>query len=1127
MSSSNFHFLTAEWPEVLEPASKAEGLAYSDPRAACFYARRAVELAVAWLYKHDSSLRLPYQDSLNALLHEPTFRNTAGEEIFLKAKIIKDLGNHAVHSKRPIYTQDSYIAVREFFHIAYWVAHTYGRGVKPSPGASFDASRIPKIPALSQQTLEELQRMDAQNREKDEKLTFLLADNKALSEELQLMRAAVAEAKRRNAAEPDTHDYSEEETRTKQIDWALERAGWNLTQKRDREFPVTGMPNDSGQGFVDYVLWGDNGLPLALIEAKRTRRDARVGQQQAKLYADALEKQFGQRPVIFYSNGKVRWLWDDTNCPPRRVQGFYKKNELELMIQRRETRKPLAEGKINGIIVDRYYQHRAIRRVGEAFEKDHDRKALLVMATGSGKTRTVVALCDLLIRCNWVKKLLFLADRQELVKQGVDAFKEYLPDCPPVNLLEDKTTESRIYVSTYATMMGLIDKLEEGQSRFGVGHFDLIVIDEAHRSVFQKYRAIFDYFDSFLVGLTATPKDEVDRNTYGLFNLENGVPTDAYTLEDAVKDKHLVPPKAVSVPLKYQHEGLSRGALSEAEREAWDALDWNDEGTVPEVVESQAVNKWFFNTDTVDKMLEHLMTNGQKVAGGDRLGKTIIFAKNQQHAHFIAERFDANYPHLKGDFAKVITCQVERAGKLIEEFKRKDSGPHIAISVDMLDTGIDVPEALNLVFFKMVRSKAKFWQMVGRGTRTCKHLFGPGRHKEFFYIFDYCQNLEFFSENPETTDGSAGEPLGKRIFKTRLGLIQALDEKLAHSFQEAPSPEADLRADLSTLLRTEVASMNFENFIVRPRLHLVEKYQEAKAWEKLTPEAYAELGREVSGLPTRLEPEKEEAKRFDLLVLTLQLGLVTNASYFDRLAKRLQSIAAILEENNVPTYRQHMPLIQALQTDEWWKYVNLQMLETVRRTLRGFITIIKTTSRHVVFTDFEDEMGETKSFDLPGFSDPESFEKFRAKARQFLLAHEDHIAVHKLRTNIPLTKTDLRELERILLESGTGTPEDVARAKESNQGLGLFVRSLVGLDREAAKNAMGAFLNGRTPTANQIQFLDEIVNHLTANGLMEASRLYEAPFTYTHDQGVEGVFQGPEIDELLSILEEVKNRAIA
>ncbi|MDF0665714.1 MAG: DEAD/DEAH box helicase family protein [Nitrospira sp.] len=387
------------------------------------------------------------------------------------------------------------------------------------------------------------------------------------------------------------------------------------------------MPNDQGKGFVDYVLWGDDGKPLGLGEAKRTRRDARVGQQQAKLYADCLEQQSGRRPVIFYSNGYEHWIWDDARYPPRRVQGFYKKAELELVIQRRETRRLLGEAPINSTIVERHYQTRAIRRIAEAFERDHDRKALLVMATGAGKTRTVIALCDLLLCCNWVKRVLFLADRVALVRQAVNAFKTYLPDASPVNLVTEKEAEGRVYVSTYPTMMGLIDETADSQRRFGVGHFDLVIIDEAHRSVFQKYRAIFDYFDSLLVGLTATPKDEVDRNTYSLFDLENGVPTDAYSLEEAVRDGFLVPAQAVSVPLRFQREGITYADLSEEEKDQWDALEWDDDGAVPSRVESEAVNKWLFNKDTVDKVLEHLMTRGLTIAGGDRLGKTIIFAK--------------------------------------------------------------------------------------------------------------------------------------------------------------------------------------------------------------------------------------------------------------------------------------------------------------------------------------------------------------------------------------------------------------------------------------------------------------------------------------------------------------------
>ena len=726
---SQFAFLQREWPAVFDSAARAEVSVHGDPRAACFYARRTLELAVSWAYKHDAALRLPYQDNLSALIHEPSFKQAAGEGVFNKARVINKLGNRAVHSHRAVSEADALAALRELFHVAYWFARTYARAGRPAPGLAFDPTALPRPAATGQQTTEQLRTLEEGLRERDEKLATLFTDKGALDEELKRLRAEVAKAKKAAAAQPDTHDYSEVETRDYFIDLLLKEAGWPLDQDRDREFEVGGMPNSQGKGFVDYVLWGDGGKPLGLVEAKRTRRDARVGQQQAKLYADCLERRFEQRPIIFYSNGYEHWTWDNTRYPPRRVQGFYKKAELELLIQRRETQRTLAEAPINSEIVERYYQTRAIRRIAEAFERDHDRKALLVMATGAGKTRTVIALSDLLMRCNWAKRVLFLADRVALVNQAVNAFKRHLPDASPVNLVTEKNAEGRVYVSTYPTMMGLIDEASDGQRRFGVGHFDLVIIDEAHRSVFQKYRAIFDYFDSLLVGLTATPKDEVGRNTYGLFDLEDGVPTDAYSLEEAVRDGFLVPPKAVSVPLKFQREGITYDELSEEEKDQWDALEWDDDGTVPDRVEAEAVNKWLFNKDTVDKVLAHLMTRGLTVAGGDRLGKTILFAKNQAHAEFIAERFNANYPHYKGEFARVITFKTEYAQSLIDSFSNKEKNPHLAISVDMLDTGIDIPEVVNLVFFKLLRSKTKFWQMVGRGTRLCPDLFrtGPGQ----------------------------------------------------------------------------------------------------------------------------------------------------------------------------------------------------------------------------------------------------------------------------------------------------------------------------------------------------------------------------------------------------------------
>ncbi|BFU93207.1 MAG: restriction endonuclease subunit R [Nitrospira sp.] len=1135
---SQFAFLQREWASVFEAASKAEAAVHADSRTACFYARRALELAVSWAYKHDAALKLPYQDNLSALVHEPSFKQVVGEAVFSKARVINQLGNRAVHSHRPVPESDALAAVRELFHVAYWFARTYARFERPDSGLAFDPSAIPRPVPAATHTSEQLQALEARLREQDESLASLLADKTALDDELKRLRAEVAEAKKAAVAQPDTHDYSEAETRDYFIDLLLKEAGWLLDQPRDREFEVSGMPNAQGKGFVDYVLWGDDGKPLGLVEAKRTRRDARVGQQQAKLYADCLEQQSGRRPVIFYSNGYEHWIWDDARYPPRRVQGFYKKAELELLIQRRETRRLLGEAPINRAIVERLYQTRAIRRIAEALERDHDRKALLVMATGAGKTRTVIALCDLLMRCNWAKRVLFLADRVALVKQAVNAFKRHLPDASPVNLVTEKDAEGRVYVSTYPTMMGLIDEAADGQRRFGVGHFDLVIIDEAHRSVFQKYRAIFDYFDSLLVGLTATPKDEVDRNTYSLFDLENGVPTDAYSLEEAIRDGFLVPPQAVSVPLRFQREGITYAELSEEEKDQWDALEWDDDGTVPSRVESEAVNKWLFNKDTVDKVLEHLMTRGFKVAGGDRLGKTIIFAKNQQHADFIAERFNANYPHYKGEFARVITFKTEYAQSLIDNFSAKEKAPHIAISVDMLDTGIDVPEILNLVFFKLVRSKTKFWQMVGRGTRLCPGLFGPGQDKECFYIFDYCQNLEYFSQDIPATDGSVGASLGKRLFNARLELLAALDcashEKLVTAVKEAfatyggPATKEELRRSIAELLQREVAAMNLDNFVVRPHRRLVEKYAKPEAWVVLANEALVELSHEVAGLPSELDPENEEAKRFDLLALSLQLALLRAEPGFARLRERVKEIAALLEEKSaIPMVREQMVLIQDVQSEEWWQDVTVPMLEVMRRRLRGLVQFIDKRQRKPVYTDFEDLIGSEIGITLPGFAVGTDQAKFVAKARAFLRRHLDHVVVAKLRMNKPLTASDLAELELLLSKSGTGEPDDIRWATAAPKGLGLFVRSLVGMDRSAAKEALAGFITGKTFTANQLEFVNLIVDHLTEHGMMEPARLYESPFTDLTPRGPEGLFQSAEMNELIRVLETVRATASA
>lgn len=1137
---SQFGFLHPEWPNLHAAAMRAEMAARSDPQASAFHARRWLELAMAWLYRADARLSPPWKDNLAALLDEPTFRLIAGQAIYYKAVYLKDAGNRAVHGAKPFTEADARAALGELFHLAFWLVRTYAKGPRPPDSLRFEADKLPPpAAAVARHTQGQLRALQADMEAKDAALQAAQQANAALDAQVAALRAEVAAALAANAARPDTHDYNEAETRDRFIDKLLRDAGWDPQTPGVAEVALAGLPapggtgtaGGAGGGRADYVLWGADGKPLAVVEAKATRHGALRGQQQAKLYADALEARHGQRPVIFCTNGYEHWIWDDAAHPPRMVQGFYRREELELLVQRRATRRWLADAAISGTIVERHYQTRAIRRVAEAFEGEGRRKALLVMATGAGKTRTVIALCDLLMRCNWAKRVLFLADRTALVTQAANAFKAHLPESAPVNLQADRAGQGRVYVATYPTMLNLIDEARDGEAgeggrRFGPGFFDLVIVDEAHRSIYNRYGAIFRWFDALLVGLTATPKDEVDRNTYGLFDLEAGVPTDAYPLEEAVADGFLVPMRAVSVPLRFPQEGIRYDALSDAERERWDEMEWDEDGP-PDRVDSQAVNRWLFNADTVDKVLRHLMTHGQMVEGGDRLGKTIVFARNHRHAEFIQARFDANYPKSAGQFARVIDNQVERAPSLIDAFSNPGKAPHIAVSVDMLDTGIDVPEVVNLVFFKPVRSRTKFWQMVGRGTRLRPDLFGPGQPKRFFSVFDFCGNLEFFSQDGATAEGgAAAEPLSAKLFRARLELVAGLDARLREDRAGDRDAEGALRREVAGALCREVAAMNVDNFIVRPHRMIVERFARFEAWGELGVADRDALSTQVAGLPGGLDPERMEAKGFDLLLLGLQLGVLTARPGFDAARERLVAIAgALAEMGSIPAVAAEMALILEVQGADWWEGVTVAELDRVRRRLRGLVQLIRREAQGVLYTDFADEIGEGAEVVFERFVTGDSFARFREKARQFFRAHGDHIAVQRLRRNQPLTPTDLAELERMLLDSGTGTLAEVEEAKGA--GLGLFVRGLVGLDRAAAQEALAAFLQDGTLTASQIEFLQILVENLTSTGVVDPGRLYEAPYTRFSAQGVDGVFPEAKVGALIGVLREVEGRAVA
>lgn len=1124
---SNFAFIgAAEWPDIQSDCARAESYLASDPRSACIYGRRAIEQLVGLLYDV-MDLPLPYKDDLAARINERPFSTQVPPAIVHKLNLIRKAGNAAVHERRAIAPNIALAVLRELHHVTVWAVYHHSAYPKAAPlKLPFDPKLAAKAAPLSRDEVAQLAtKFKAQDEahakalaEKDELAAAKDAEIAALREQIKAAQAA--------KQQPDDRDYNEAQTRTEYIDLDLAEAGWTLDQPRDREFEVTGMPS-GGMGYVDYVLWGADGLPLAVVEAKRTSKSPHVGQEQAKQYADCLEQMTGRRPIIFYTNGYEHWMWDDAGgYPPRQVQGFFTADELALMISRRTSRKPLLSAEIDSAIVERHYQIHAIRRVGEEFTA-HKREALLVMATGSGKTRTVIALVKQLMEAGWVKRVLFLADRTALVNQAVGAFKEHLPNATTVNLVTEKITDGRVYVSTYPTMLNLINSVDDGLRPFGPGYFDLVVIDEAHRSVYQKYRAIFEWFDSLLVGLTATPKDEVDHNTYRLFNLEDGIPTDAYSLDDAVKEGFLVPAVGISVGTKFLRQGLRYDELTEAQKDEWDSLDWGDNDT-PDAMSAEELGRFWFNADTVDKILAQLMSQGHKVAGGDRLGKTIIFAKNQAHAQFIAQRFDIQYPEYAGTFARVITHSTERAQSLIDDFSITDKAPHIAISVDMLDTGIDVPDVVNLVFFKDVRSKSKFWQMIGRGTRLRPNLFGPGQDKENFYVFDCCRNLEFFNQDLPGTQGSLQKSLNQRLFETRLGLVTALDSAVPGTNPpegHGTESERGLRVDTAWSLHKIVVGMNLDNVLVRPHRRLVEQYAQWPAWSSLTQEAASDVATQLAGLPSSELDNDEQAKRFDLLILRRQLAqLDGDAVAAERIRTKVQDIAEeLLTKTSIPSVAAQQALLADICADEWWVDVTLPMLELVRLRVRALVRFLDPAQKTVVYTDFQDELGETTLIDLPNVTPGTNWDRFKAKARAYLRSHLDHITLQRLYRNKPLTPDDLIALERMLLDSGVGDPADIDLAKV--EGLGLFVRSLVGLDRAAAIEAFGAYLDGSRFTADQIRFINLIVSELTATGVVAVARLYDSPYTDKAPTGPEEVFTEADVDNIVSILNTVRANA--
>lgn len=1128
MGVGNFDFIRDEWPDLHDAVIRAEGYAASDPDTSIIHSRRAAEVLLKHLFDTDPALRSPYKNDLAGMIHEPSLRQIAGNGVQTKLDLIRKKGNDAAHKSKPADRRLSFQVLRELFHVYFWAARTYlpnGYALE----AQFDPDTVPRPERTRAKTQAELQGLadelaakDAEIRAEREKA---FAEREDLERELDQIRAQVAAARAANEtqlrARPETHDFDEAATRDAYIDQLLAEAGWDLTAPNTREYAIPGGGAHGDTGYADYVLWADDRTPLAVVEAKRTKRDARDGLVQARMYADSLARIHGRRPVIFTTNGYEHWIHDDagyadgSRYAERRVSGFYTKTELEWLHQRRATRRPIHGASLPETataIIGRDYQQQAVRAVAEEFDARGGRKALLVMATGTGKTRTAVALVDTLMKAGWVKRVLFLADRDALVRQAVSAFRAHLPAAPVANLLQDKQTDARISISTYQTMLNLINRgLRDGSPRFGPGYFDLVIIDEAHRSVYQKYGEIFRHFDSLLVGLTATPKDEVDHNTYSLFELEDGVPTSAYPLDQAIDEGHLVPPAVVDVPLGFVRTGMRYDDLSDEEKDEWDALDWGDEIDPPDAVDAEALNRWLFNEDTVDTALGFLMERGRRVSGGDRIGKTIIFAKNQRHARYIVERFNAQYPALP-DTARVIVSSDDRAQTSFEEFSDPQRRPDIAVSVDMLDTGVDVPEVLNLVFFKKVFTSSKFWQMIGRGTRLRPGLYGPGDDKRDFIVIDLLGNAEWFNSHLQRETGHPTKSLRARTFETRFELLRAIDDLdgLGEELRK-------LRGDLADRLHRLVSAMPLDNVLVRPHRRWVERFGNAEAWD---PPRFRALGAQgaadatdaLADLPTAdiSDGTDEQAKRFDLMMLTLQLGALRPEIPADTLRRTVQAIAAsLLEQTSVAAIAAQVEWLDRLAGDEFWDEVTAPMLEVARLRIRDLVHLMARDRRDIVYTDFRDGVGEVREIELTATARGVDYERFRARARAYLRSNLDHIALERLRRNLPLTSQDLDELGRMLVDAGVGSEHEVRIASEREQGLGHFVRSLVGVERSAVEEAFREFLQREGATRAQQDFVRMVVDFLTTQGELDPHLLYDSPFTDDAPEGVSSVFPDP------------------
>lgn len=1116
MKSRNFEILRGTWPELAALGGFAEAYAHDDPASALVKLRLFAENMTKDIYR-DLGLPKPEHATFVDLLGNQSFAAITPRVVLDKLHALRIHGNKAAHGE-PATTRNALWLLQEAFDLGRWLFIQYGKG---------DAKSIPTFVQPSPEGTEESKdQLKREKRQVLEKLAAQEAQMETLLRELEAARQETVTAEKKadeiralassSAATANLLEFNEATTRARIIDSLLAAAGWNVamgdasTAEVGKEVEVKHQPTASGLGYADYVLWDDNGNPLAVIEAKKTSVDPERGRQQAKLYADGLEKAHGHRPVIFYTNGYDIWMWDDVlGYPPRKVFGYYSKDSLQYLVNfQRGARKPLNSLEPNVAIVNRLYQIEAIKRVSERFSDGH-RKALIVQATGTGKTRVAIALAELLIRAGWVKRVLFLCDRRELRKQAKNAFGDFLSE--PIRIVSSRVNQSaseRIFLATYPAMQTVYQS-------FDVGFFDLIIADESHRSIYNVYGDMFHYLDCLQIGLTATPVDFVSRNTFSLFGCEGQLPTANYDLEQAVKEGFLTPFEVFEHTTQFLREGIRLDILTKEQ-----ILQLEEQGEDPAQYDfsSEQIDKIIYNKDTNRAILRNLMENGLRDATGQVPGKSIIFARNHQHAVLMRQMFDEMYPQYGGRFCQVIDNYDPRAEQLIDDFKGDgaNSDLTIAISVYMLDTGIDIPEILNLVFAKPVKSPVKFWQMIGRGTRLKKDLFGSGQDKKIFRIFDHWGNFERFEMGYRPAEPTQSKPLLQLVFEERINLAEtALRQSEIAAFEA-----------VIDLIGKDIETLPEESVSVR------EKWREKRAISvPTTLKAFAPatvvmlrqviaplmMWRNIRGL--------SDAYALDLLVARMQIAVLRKSGAVTDLKIEFLDRLAALQMHLNPV-REKAEVIKRVKLDEFWQGVTVADLEAVRQPLREIMhhrerkgatplpaKIVDVTENVAGFI-MNRRATNLKTVDMKAYQQIVEAE---------LKRHFDtNPTLQKIRAGEAVSEADIRALVSLVLVQSPDASRHVLEEffSETAEPLDVAIRSIVGLDPELIAARFAEFAR-RHPmlTAKQTRFLGLLQNHIARFGSVTLDRLYEQPFTVVDADGLDGVFEKPEeIDDLLDIL---------